>query len=282
MLTLPLPNFSPAKVYEAARDRFLDASYKKRLSDGQNDILTCSTDYVAKASSGDLHKIVANAAVPPHILAGDMSKLYTQGLLRKNSEARTYYEKLRLSSPFRVCPLCMHRPVRTLDHFLPKAEYAAYAVLPANLVPCCRDCNSEKDETAPQDRAATLIHPYFDNIDENEWLGCEINHHIGYCTATFFIKSDGVADDLRPRLISHMEVLDLYELYEIEAARELNEMAVAVTETFVAAGPDGVRNLCEKIANSRETLARNYWRAVLWRAAANDEKFRNLEWNAAA
>lgn len=281
MMSLPVPTLDAATVYEKARDRFADSAYKKRLADGQATVMALGTDYISKAGSGELHLIAANGAVPPYILAGDMGKLYSKGLLRKNSDARTYYELLRLSSPFLVCPFCMHRPVRTLDHYLPKAEYGAYAVLPANLIPCCRDCNSDKDEFAPQERASTLIHPYFDRIDQTSWLGCDINRHQDYCTASFYIRSADVSEELRPRLIAHMETLQLWELYEIEAARELNEMAGAIKSTFVASGSDGVRMLCEEMGASRAVLAENYWKAVLWRSAAQDEAFCNLGWQAA-
>lgn len=278
MMNLPLPALDAAVTYEKARERFADPAYKKRLSDGQATILALGDDYISKGGRGELHLIPANSAVPPHIWAGDMSKLYSQGLLRKNSDARTYYEQLRLSSPFRVCPFCLHRPVRTLDHYLPKAEFGAYAVLPANLIPCCRDCNSDKDVFAPEDRASTLIHPYFDRIDQNSWLGCDIDKHQDFCTASFYIRSADVSEELRPRLIAHMDALQLYELYEIEAARELNEMAAAIKSTFASSGQEGVRALCEEMGTSRSVLAENYWKAVLWRSAAQDEEFCNLGW----
>ena len=278
MLNLPLPEYGPDLVYEAAKERFTDVDYKKRLSDGQNDVMSLCQEYVDKANNGHLHLIVGNPAVPPHILAGDMPTLYSQGLLRKRSEARTYYEKLRLSSPYRLCPLCLHRTVKTLDHYLPKAQYGAYAVLPANLIPCCRDCNSDKDVFAPEDRASTIIHPYFDNVDASAWLGCEIDKHADHCTVSFYINSVNVTEDLRPRLIAHMENLQLYELYDIEAAREINEMAGVLKTTFDASGLEAVKELCESMAASRSVLAANYWKAVLWRSAANDAEFCCLHW----
>lgn len=278
MMNLPLPEFDAESVYEAAKERFTDENYKKRLSDGKNDVLAFCQEYVDKAGNGELHSIIANPAVPPHIIAGDMSTLYSQGLLRKKSDARTYYEKMRLSSPFRICPLCLHRAVKTLDHYLPKAQYGAYAVLPANLIPCCRDCNSDKDVFAPEDRASTIIHPYFDNVDACAWLGCEIDKHADHCTVSFYINSGNVTDELRPRLIAHMENLKLYELYDIEAAREINEMAGALKTTLDASGSQGVKQLCESMAVSRSILAENYWKAVLWRSAADDAEFCGLQW----
>lgn len=278
MMNLPLPELDAETVYDAAKEWFKDEDYKKRLSDGKNCVLELCRQYVEKACDGELHSIAADPTVPPHIFAGDMSALYTQGLLRKKSDARRYYEKLKLSTPFRLCPLCLHRTVQTLDHYLPKAQYGAYAVLPANLIPCCRDCNSDKDTFAPEDRASTIIHPYFDKLDASAWLGCEIDKHAGHCTVSFYINSGNVTDELRSRLTAHMNLLQLYELYDIEAAREINEMAGLLKTTLDASGLDGVKNLCESMAASRSVLAENYWKAVLWRSAANDVEFCGLQW----
>ncbi|MCW2411366.1 MULTISPECIES: HNH endonuclease [unclassified Sphingobium] len=282
MMKLPLPDIDHAVVYEAARARFADKNLKQRLSDGQAAVMALGNDFIALGNDGQLHTIAPDPAVPPAIQPGDMQRLYTSGLLRKKSDARNYYDRLRLSSPFRVCPFCLHRPVRSLDHYLPKAQYGAYAVLPANLVPSCRDCNSDKDIFAPETRSSSIIHPYFDHIDDEPWLGCEINNLDGFCTATFFISSAAISEDLRPRLISHMEALNLFDLYDVEGARELNEMAAALKKTFDTSGATGVQSLCETIADSRSALANNYWRSVLWRAAANNEQFRSLEWYHAA
>lgn len=278
MLNLPLPNIDHALLYEASRERFLDDRYKQRLLDSQHTVMAMGENYVSLAAEGELHTIIPDPAVPPYLKSGDMQKLYSKGMLRKNSEARKYYERLRLSSPYRVCPFCLHRSVRTLDHYLPKAEFGAFAVLPLNLVPCCRDCNTDKDTFAAEDRASSIIHPYFDHIDDQSWLGCEIDKNKGFCTVTFYISSAQLADNVRPRLVSHMEALELFELYDVEGARELNEMSGVVRSTFDASGSEGVKKLCGDMAASRIALANNYWKAVLWRAAAADEQFVNLEW----
>lgn len=278
MLRLALPTMDHKHVYELSQERFTSRTFKQRLSHGQPDVLALGTEYVARGKAGNLHTIRQNTGVPPTIRPGDMQRLYKQGLLRKNSEARRCYEKLRLASPFRVCPFCLHRTVKTLDHYLPKDRFAAYAVLPANLLPSCRDCNSEKDEFAAVDRAASLLHPYFDNVDSDLWLGCELQKLVGLCMPIFFINSAATSPELLQRLTSHMETLDLFDLYDVEGARELNDMTGALTDTFAASGKPGVRALCESVAASREALARNYWRAALWRAAAHDEDFCGLGW----
>lgn len=278
MLHLPLPTMSHAQVYELAQDRFTVGPSKQRLLSGQDTVLIRGTEYINHGTAGTLHSIAADSSVPPCIRAGDMQKLYNRGLLRKKSEARTCYEKLRLSSPFSLCPMCLHRTTKTLDHYLPKDRFGAYAVLPANLIPCCRDCSSEKNEFVGVDRAASLLHPYFDDVDSTLWPGCELEKLSGFCKPTFFIAASVVNSELLQRLTSHMVTLDLFELYDIKGARELNDMTGALTEIFTHAGCAGVQELCDSISKSREVLAKSHWRAALWRTAARDADFCSLGW----
>ena len=277
-MKLPVPTLDHKHVYVLSRERFIDEDYKRRLEKGQSDVLALGDDYVARAQGGLLHELPENAAVPDHILAGDMQTLYKSGFLRRNSDARRLYERLRVSSPSRVCPFCLHRVVKTLDHYLPKKKFGAYSVLPQNLVPCCRDCNSEKDEEAARDRASSIIHPYFDDIDGDEWLWCELVMEDGFCTPTFYIRSANVNVSLLPRLISHMTKLDLFDLYDVEGAREINDMCDTLIDSFDASGAEGVRKLCSSMARSRGRLAQNYWRAVLWKVAAGNDAFTDMQW----
>ena len=86
-----------------------------------------------------------------------------------------YIERLRESSPD-VCPMCGGFYPSTLDHFLPKSEYKAWAIYSGNLVPAC-DCNSKRGtalcgEFSTQER---VLHPYFDDILAERQLTCCID-----------------------------------------------------------------------------------------------------------
>lgn len=278
MLSLPAPNWSHKEIYEESRKRFRDNAYKERLRKGQEDVLDLGDKYEKLARAGQLSQLKEKSSVPPHIEAGDMQKLYKSGMLRKGSSPRKIYEKLKTSSPYRICPLCMHRSVKTLDHFLPKEKFGAYSVLPTNLIPCCRDCNSDKDEYRSLDRSDDLIHPYFDNVDISEWLGCEIEKIDGDCVPTFYVISANVPDELETRLIAHLTVLNLFDLYDLQGARELNENSGLMKDTFAESGHEGVKKLCKAMSRSRASLARNYWRVALWNAAANDDDYCKLRW----
>jgi hypothetical protein len=75
-------------------------------------------------------------------------KLFTQRTCVKyfvpeEKPARTIYDSL-LNSAKEKCPFCggIGTP-RNLDHFLPKAHFPQFSVLPRNLIPACRDCNMD-------------------------------------------------------------------------------------------------------------------------------------------
>jgi hypothetical protein len=63
------------------------------------------------------------------------------------------------------CCLCAHRKAGTLDHYLPRAAYPEFSVLPLNLVPACRDCNHAKGERyRGEDGGGAYLHPYLDAV----------------------------------------------------------------------------------------------------------------------
>jgi hypothetical protein len=278
MLPLPLPKFNHQATYELSRERFVDENYKNRLLLGQNEVMALGEDYHARGEAKSLSSLEQSSAVAPHILAGDMQRLYKKGLLRKNSEARKIYEKIRVSSPFRICPFCLHRNVKTLDHYLPKESFGAFAVLPLNLIPCCRDCNTEKLTFNPANHSESLLHPYYDHIDENPWLSCELILEGQTWIPQFFISAANIEDDLKDRLLSHMTVLDLFNLYDVEGSRELNETKLQIRKTYASSGAEGVKNLCLEMGSSRAILAANYWRSVLWNVAASVDEFCEATW----
>lgn len=278
MLPLPLPDIDHEATYEVARERFIDPAYVDRLEAGQDEVMNRGVDYDIKGKAGSLHSITQEGGVAPHLQDGDMQRLYKQGLLRRGSDARKIYEKIKLSSPFRICPFCLHRSVKTLDHYLPKEGFGAYSVLPNNLVPCCRDCNTEKLTFNPVEYSESLLHPYYDHVDHLSWLGCEISLRNGLWDPTFFIAAANVDEILRDRLLSHMNVLDLFQLYDVEGSREINETKIQIRRTYLSRGGAEVRNLCLEMAESRAVLASNYWRAVLWQTAASVEEFCEANW----
>lgn len=97
----------------------------------------------------------------------DMVGLYDNKFSKKGEPGRKYYNKIKLLSDF--CPYCLQNEVKQVDHYFPKAEKPTLSVTPINLVPSCSDCNKAKDTTEG------LFNPYFDDVDSEQFLFCNIS-----------------------------------------------------------------------------------------------------------
>ncbi len=75
-----------------------------------------------------------------------------------------YIDQIRDESDANCCPMCGSFHSGTLDHLLPKTDYAAFAIFGRNLVPACK-CNSKRTALLvgpnPGER---ILHPYYDDI----------------------------------------------------------------------------------------------------------------------
>lgn len=85
---------------------------------------------------------------------------------------KKYYDVIKANAKG-VCPICGRGSILTLDHYLPKANYPLLCLSPINLIPCCRDCNTNKLDFNPAIYLEAPIHPYLEEIDEI-WLEVDI------------------------------------------------------------------------------------------------------------
>src|SRR5690606_34072146 len=108
------------------------------------------------------------AVVGRVVSAEEMCSLYAR-MSRPKAAGRRYYNLIRSAPLHGQCPLCGHRQVATLDHYLPKSEFPAFAVLPLNLIPACRDCNSAKLARVVLSANEQTLHPYYDDVDGEQW-----------------------------------------------------------------------------------------------------------------
>src|SRR5204862_24909 len=103
-----------------------------------------------------------NVHVTGNLTKLDLMNLYSNQMVGSKGKARSIYDDI-LAAAGGFCPLCGELgQARTLDHYLPKANFPAYSVFPENLVPCCRDCNTGKNSSFPATRDKQALHPYLD------------------------------------------------------------------------------------------------------------------------
>jgi hypothetical protein len=161
-------------------------------------------------------------------------------------------------------PRCRH-----LDHHLPKVGYPFLSVTPTNLVPACSDCNKNKTGTSPATAEEQSLHPYFDNIDHDQWLSADVIEERPSSLRFFVDPSQGWSPSLTLRVRRHFDVFGLDALYGAQAATELAGIAYVLGAQFDAAGAEGVRTYVEGQAVSRSKVNLNHWTAATYRALSS-------------
>lgn len=100
-----------------------------------------------------------------------------------------------------VCPYCGFGEPTDLDHYLPRSLYEALAVYPRNLVPSCGPCNNAKRAFVPGvGPAPGLIHAYFQQLPDLEFLRADVAFAIGMLDVTFMIETGVVGAPLEQML----------------------------------------------------------------------------------
>jgi hypothetical protein len=238
-------------------------------------------EYIAKAAIGQLsslQKTYASTCSDP-IVVGDLTKkllntLYTNYMVPAEKPARSLYDRI-LTSADDKCPFCggIGHP-RTLDHYLPKAKYPLYSVLPVNLVPCCRDCNTEKNSQAAVSFGEQALHPYLDkdHFFKEQWIVASVLPKNP--VALHFSVSSPVHWNLedQQRVANHFVDYGLAKRYGIEAGRELATLIYLRRGSLKGFPTENFEKYLSDIAND-PSMALNSWKRVMYRSLSNDEWF---------
>src|SRR5690606_22514663 len=107
------------------------------------------------------------------------------------------------------------------DHFLPKSEYPSYSITPTNLIPSCRDCNTDKKQSYPTGSNDQTFHPYFDEVDNECWIKAELRKTEPLSFQYKVIRPVDWIDSKFQRAHSHFNGYNINQLFSNEANREL-------------------------------------------------------------
>jgi len=231
------------------------ADLKGRFDSSRGALVDCALDYEARAADGRVYQIAPFSDHEDSIALGqlssaDLTKLYKQYFSAKGKPARDVYDQLMLAAK-EHCPFCggIGRPT-TLDHFLPKVHFPAYAVSPSNLVPSCKDCNmGEKAEFYSAVYERQFIHPYWEDekFFGQQWVRAKFGAWpaLEDSVVEYFVDAPGswLAEE-RERVKNHFEAFDLPKRFSVKAA-EQRGVVVAQIETMLEDGlsPDQVNRL---------------------------------------
>lgn len=270
MKRLPLPDLDAVEVYGACVGEVLNTDLSTRFIDVVDNLVALAQEYGSRASASGLHLYPASEwGKGDQIVLGGLTKtqfndLYSTYMVPANRPARVYYDKLLNSAPLGKCPLCGVGQVSTLDHFMSKAYYPYFAVLPINLVPACSDCNTKKASTRMTELSQPS-HPYFESpeVENGTWLFASVVE-TSPATATFsVIPPQHWSETMCLRIKNHFHDLELASRFAIEAA---SEMATLADYLDWLATSEKIREHLSMTAQLERLHRRNTWKAALYEA----------------
>jgi hypothetical protein len=241
----------------------LDAAYKEAAKDGK--LVTFSRVK---------HRKGYDPQVFGELKKSDLVHLYTQNLVPQGKPGRAIYDRIKVTSNGK-CPFCGDiGHVKSLDHYVPKANFPIYSVTPANLVPCCRDCNSEKLNSFPVLKSELTLHPYYDDdrFFEVRWVSARVVE-ADLPVVEFYVDAPkSWSQEDRERVLNHFGAYNLAERFSVEAAVDVVEL-IRSRRGFLRnfSAEDFSSYLKDRSSNS--TLPINNWRRVSSLALSNSEWF---------
>lgn len=272
MRLLDLPDIISSEVFDDCISGVHEPALSAKLTAARPVLLGLFYDYVLKGRSNELYLLPASVRAKPeqvvfsNIEKGELVSIYTNQLLQKGKEARKYYDKLLTLAPLGKCPLCGFGQASTLDHFLSKARYPAYSILPCNLVPACADCNKCKGASALT-AESQMPHLYFESssFECEPWIYAEVIQTIPVSVRYYLDLPSGWTDSLKSRAENHFKELNLEKRFGVEAAAELASMAAILEEL---ATPASRKEHLQRFAVVERRDRTNTWKAALYEVLA--------------
>lgn len=280
MKRLNLPECTSIQSYSLCLASVLDLNLKGRLNGISGFIDNVSKEYVDRAKIGSVHSIPPlihprgeDPVVTSDVRKSELLKLYSYHMVDRQP-GRGLYDVILVSAK-EQCPFCggIGRP-KSLDHYLPKANYPQYAVLPQNLVPCCRDCNTEKSNSLAAVEDEQAIHPYFDNdkffLEQWVFATVSLTHP---CSLVYFCDPPNEWSDIeKNRALNHFRDFNIGARYSVQAADELSGL-VDLRRGFLAdISAEEFSSYLASVSSSASYFS-NHWKKVMYQTLAQDRDF---------
>ena len=269
MRKLDKPQDDPEVVFLACIENMRESSLKVNLNLFSSIVRDAAEEYERKAGDSLFYQMSCNNTLT--VTAKQLQQVYENKFSKKGQPGRNIYDKLMSIPAQGVCPLCGQRVVSTLDHYLPKAHFPILSVVPINLIASCSECNKSKTDRIPESAEEQTLHPYFDNIDEMQWLYSDII--IGNpVSLRFFVSPPQEWSDLiKSRINKHFEILNLGALYAAHSGSELAVQKIMLGKIFERAGKDGVSQHLQDSYKSYMVIHTNSWQTAMYQSLANNE-----------
>jgi len=277
VIKLPAPQLNAVEVFNDCVRGFASAELREKFFSVSADFYSSFKEYSQKASAAELHGFRACAhggreqRINGEITKGDLYALYNSQMVPEGCAGRSHYNLLMISAPLNKCPYCGIGRVSTLDHYLSKSRYPAFAVLPENLVPACADCNKVKGGGVFEADSATL-HPYFEPVAifRECWLKAEVHNQSPVVVSFKVIPPHAWEEALKKRIVNHFEDFELARRFSVEAASEIASIEAIFQ---IMHGPEDKKTHVANTAQAEFRLNSNSWKAAMYSALSKSDWF---------
>ncbi len=273
MRSLPKPTDDARTTFELCANNVQNEDFSTRLHSVSAVIESAEADYDVQGEKGSLFTIAETVSVAGIITKKEMENLYTGTFSRQRSKVRPIYDKIKSAPRNGICPLCSQRVVTQLDHYLPKTRHPALAVTPINLVPSCSDCNKEKLALQPTTASKQILHPYFDEVDDEIWLSARVVESAPPAIVFSATPPNTWSTVKYDRVRYHFETLCLGSLYSSNAGAELINIHFSLMRVAERGGVGGLKTHLAEQAEDRQTVEKNSWQAAMYDALRKSNWF---------
>lgn len=238
-----------------------------------NEVLAAYVTHRVFAALSQLEKILPRTlAEPGRIALRACFDSPTRALKQLKADIRTAQPIRQL----KYCPMCGTTLPATFDHYLPAVRFPEFSVHGLNLVPCCSQCNSIKeDDWLDASGARQYLHAFTDDVPETKFLFATLHERpaMSGVGVTFELATPAGVSAAHWSLIqSHFTRLRLIERYNQLGNDEIVELLGSCRSHLEAGGADAKLFLAKESLDRGRAHGRNHWRSVLMETLAAHPK----------
>ena len=222
-------NYEENKIIDD--NKVLDSIIKYKHEPGKQLLRNCR-DYVIedyehyKFNSKTLEKIIPDTRIINQ--AGDILRDTYKNNPKGLQDAK---EQIKIGLPKLVqakCPYCMISAHSTFDHYLDKSNYPEYSLFSLNLIPCCAECNTLKNDLFLDELGQRMFISFmFDKLPEYPFLRFKIGLNCGNLYLDNIYLDLKVNSSVNNIIENHFNKLKLYKRLRNQFN---NEVSVLVLE----------------------------------------------------
>ncbi|MCM2291424.1 hypothetical protein NAC44_03660 [Allorhizobium sp. BGMRC 0089] len=263
--------FSARDIVVLCASSIRDNDLKRRVGDLADAVETAEEVYLNSADRYAFFDIPKSDCVG-QVTVDEMKRVY-KGTFAKSKTTRPIYDLIKKLPENDICPMCGQRTVGTLDHYLAQSLHPALVVTPANLLPSCGDCNKAKLDAQPQSEVEQTLHPYFDEVDDADWLFADVQM-TSPAALRFQVRGPANWPQIKvERVQLHFKTFGLGALYASHSAVEIANMRYALGKILERGTAAQVQSELLLRFESCAEASRNSWQTAMYRALASSDWF---------